>query len=57
MNYFKMRMLIEKNHSAHWGGSFEEMTQSDKELKAIAEQYPDLYAEALADHNEMLRSF
>jgi hypothetical protein len=55
MNYDSMLQEIAENHSAHWGGTYEEMKSSDKRIEAIALQYPELYAQALADYNEMLR--
>ncbi len=56
MNYKEMYNLITDNHSEHWGGTFEDMLASDKKLKAVAEQYPELYAKAQADFNEYLGS-
>ncbi len=54
MNYQEMYNLIADNHSEHWGGTFEDMVASDKKLKAVSEQCPDLYAKAQADFNAML---
>ncbi len=55
MTYEEMFEEIRQNHSAHWGGTFDEMKNSDKRIEGIALQYPELYAQALADYNEILR--
>jgi hypothetical protein len=55
MNYDEMLKEISANHADHWGGTFAEMTASDKRVAELAEQYPEIYAKALADFNEMLR--
>jgi hypothetical protein len=56
MNYKEMYQEIANNHSEHWGGTFQEMMESDKKLDVLRNQYPDLYAKAQADFNEYLRS-
>lgn len=55
MDYKEMLKEVSSNHASHWGGSFQEMKDSDKRIDAIAKEYPELYAQALADYNEMLR--
>jgi hypothetical protein len=55
MTYDEMLKEISANHSEHWGGTYAEMKASDERLKGIAEQYPELYKQALDDFNEMLR--
>jgi len=56
MTYDEMLKEVSSNHSAHWGGTFQEMKDSDKRLEGLAQQYPEIYAKALADYNEMLRN-
>jgi len=55
MNYEEMLEEVRQNHAESWGGTFAEMTASNKRIDAIAKEYPELYAQALADYNEMLR--
>jgi hypothetical protein len=57
MNYQEMYKAIADNHSAHWGGDFAEMVESDKKIAQLEIDYPELFAEALEAHNEKLRSF
>jgi sigma54-dependent transcription regulator len=56
MDYEKMLEEVRDNHSAHWGGTYEEMKASDTRLANLAEEYPALYREALDAYNEMLRN-
>lgn len=55
MDYKEMLEEVRQNHASHWGGSFQEMKDSDKRIAELEKQYPELYAQALADYNEMLR--
>ena len=55
MNYNEIRTEIEKNHALHWSNeAFIQISASDSKLKRIAQQYPDLYAQAQADFNRYL---
>lgn len=54
MTYEEMYKAIVENHSEHWGGTFADMMASDKKLKALANEYPELYTQAQADFNEVL---
>ncbi len=56
MDYQEMYREIADNHAEHWGGEFAEMVASDKRLKAIAEEYPEIFAKAQEDFNAYLRS-
>ncbi len=56
MTYDEMLKEVSSNHSAHWGGTYEEMKASDTRLANLAEEYPALYREALDAYNEMLRN-
>jgi hypothetical protein len=56
MDYQTMLEEVRDNHSAHWGGTYEEMKASDNRLANLAEEYPALYREALDAYNEMLRN-
>jgi hypothetical protein len=56
MNYQEMYKAIADNHSAHWGGDFAEMVESDKKIAQLEIDYPELFAEALEAHNARLRS-
>ena len=55
MDYKEMLEEVRDNHASHWGGSFQEMKDSDKRIAELEKQYPELSAQALADYNEMLR--
>lgn len=54
MNYKEIYQAIADNHAEHWGGTFADMVASDIALEKIANDYPEIYAKAQADFNEML---
>jgi hypothetical protein len=55
MNYELMIKAIAEDHSIQMCGTFEETKASDSAMAELELRYPDLYAKALADYNEMLR--
>ena len=54
MNHDEMLKEIASNHADHWGGTYAEMKASDKRIDELSKQYPEIYAKALAEFNEML---
>lgn len=56
MNYQEMYKAIADNHADHWGGEFAEMLESDKKIKQLENEYPELFAQAQNDFNNYLRS-
>ena len=56
MNYQEMYKAIADNHSDHFGGEFAEMLESDKRIKSLEQEFPELYAKAQEDFNNYLRS-
>lgn len=56
MDYKQMREIIEKNHSALFGDSMQEIKETEAVLDEAKTNYPELYRQAQDDYNAWLRS-
>lgn len=54
MEYNEMFQTLGQEHSVQMTGTFADKQASAKRLDELEIQYPELFAKALADYNEML---
>lgn len=54
MNYDEMFQTLGQEHAIQMTGTFADKQASAKRLDELEIQYPELFAKALADYNEML---
>lgn len=54
MNYNEMFQALGQEHAIQMSSTFAEKQASAKRLDELEIQFPELFAKALADYNEML---